>query len=91
MPFFSSPSFLPSLLPSFLSPRLGDLIDHSSNPNVVIRSCASMGKIKWAFLVAQLVKNQPAMWETWVGKIPRRRERLPTSVFWPGDFHGWRD
>ena len=28
--------------------------------------------------VAQTVKNQPAMWETWVqslgGKIPRRRE-----------------
>ena len=24
----------------------------------------------WAFLVAQLVKNPPAMGETWVGKIP---------------------
>jgi len=24
----------------------------------------------------------------WVGKIPRRRERLPTPVFWPGEFHG---
>ena len=23
----------------------------------------------WASLVAQLVKNRPAMWETWVGKI----------------------
>ena len=23
----------------------------------------------------------------WVGKIPWRRERLPTSVFWPGEFH----
>ena len=44
MPFFSSPSFFPSLFPSFLSPRLGDLIDHSSNPNVVTRNCASMGK-----------------------------------------------
>ena len=22
----------------------------------------------WAFLVAQLVKNLPAMWETWVNK-----------------------
>ena len=27
--------------------------------------------------MAQLVKNLPAMWETWVGKIPWRRERLP--------------
>ena len=45
-----------------------------------------------ASLVAQLVKNLPAMWETWfdlwVGKIPWRRERLPTQVFWPGEFHG---
>ena len=22
------------------------------------------------------------------GKIPWRRERLPTPVFWPGEFHG---
>ena len=46
----------------------------------------------WSSLVAQLVKNLPAMWETWVqplvGKIPWRRERLPTPVFWPGEFHG---
>ena len=42
----------------------------------------------WASLVAQLVKNPPAMQETWVGKIPWRREMLPTPVFWPGEFHG---
>ena len=46
----------------------------------------------WASLVAQLVKNLPAMWETWVlslvGKIPCRRERLPAPLFWPGEFHG---
>ena len=45
----------------------------------------------WASLVAQLVKNPPAIQETWVrswvGKIPWRRERLPTPVFWPGEFH----
>ena len=43
-------------------------------------------------LVAQLVKNPPAVWETWVRslvwEIPWRRERLPTPVFWPGEFHG---
>ena len=46
-------------------------------------------------LVAQLVKNPPAMWETWVfnpwfGKIPWRRDRLPTSVFmnFPGGSDG---
>ena len=47
-----------------------------------------------ASLVAQTVKNTPAMWETWVwpqvGKIPWRRERLPTPVFWPGEFYGQR-
>ena len=45
-----------------------------------------------ASLVAQLVKNPPAKQETefdpWFGKIPWRRERLPTPVFWPGEFHG---
>ena len=40
------------------------------------------------FPVAQLEKNLPAMWETWVGKIPWRRERLPTPAFWPEEFHG---
>ena len=24
--------------------------------------------------------------DPWVGKIPWRRERLPTPVFWPGEF-----
>ena len=39
----------------------------------------------WAPLVTLLVKNPPLVWEnwvqTWVGKIPWRRERLPTPVF----------
>ena len=26
--------------------------------------------------------------DPWVGKIPWRRQRLPTPVFWPGEFHG---
>ena len=38
-------------------------------------------------LVAQTIKNLPAMQVTWVGKIPWRRERPPTSVFWSGEFH----
>ena len=42
----------------------------------------------WVSLVAQLVKNLPAMQETWVGKILWRRERLPTPVFWPGEVLG---
>ena len=42
--------------------------------------------------VAQLVRNPSAMWETWVWSLgwedPWRRERLPSPVFWPGEFHG---
>ena len=41
-----------------------------------------------------MVKNLPAIQETWigpwVGKIPWRREWLPTLVFLPGEFHGQR-
>ena len=42
--------------------------------------------------MAQLVKNLPAMQETWVrpwvGKISWGWENLPTPVFWPREFHG---
>ena len=45
----------------------------------------------WTSFVAQLVKNPPAMWETWVRSLglenPLEKERLPTPVFWPGEFH----
>ena len=46
----------------------------------------------WASLVTQLVKNhlqcgRPGF-DSWVGKIPWRRERLPTPIFWPEEFHG---
>ena len=43
----------------------------------------------WASLVAQTVKNPPAMWETWVqsriGKSPWRRGWQRTPVFLPGE------
>ena len=46
----------------------------------------------WASLVAQLVENLLAMWETWVRPLgweePLEKEWLPTPVFWPGEFHG---
>ena len=32
--------------------------------------------------------NAGAGFNPWVGKIPWRRERLPTPLFWPGEFHG---
>ena len=54
-------------------------------------------------LVTQLVKNLPTLkkkkrkicpqcrrpgFDPWIGKIPWRREKLPTPVFWPGEFCG---
>ena len=45
-------------------------------------------------LVAQSVKNLPAVQETgfdtWVGKIPWRRKWQPTPVSLPGKSHGQR-
>ena len=42
--------------------------------------------------MAQLVKNLPAMQETWFQSLgwedPLEKEKLPTPVFWPGEFHG---
>ena len=42
--------------------------------------------------MAQLVKNLPAMQETWVQSLgledPLEKGKLPTPVFWPGKFHG---
>ena len=49
--------------------------------------------ISLRLLVAQLLKNtclrygRPGFYP-WVGKIPQRRESLPTPVCWPGEFHG---
>ena len=48
-------------------------------------------------LVAQTVKNLPAMWETWVRSLgqedpllPRRKAWQPTPGFLPGESHGQR-
>ena len=45
-----------------------------------------------AYLVAQLVKNRPAMQEIWVQFLgwedPLEKGKLSTPVFWPGEFHG---
>ena len=42
----------------------------------------------WASLAAHMIKNPPAMQETWadswIGKIPWRRAWQPTPIFLPG-------
>ena len=49
----------------------------------------------WASLVAQMVKNLPAVQETWVQSLgwedPWRREWQPTPVSLPGESHGQRN
>ena len=47
----------------------------------------------WTSLVDQLVKKSTLSagdlgWIPGLGRFPWRRERLPTPVFWPGEFHG---
>ena len=46
----------------------------------------------WASLVTQLVKNLPAMQETWVQSLdwedPLEKGKAPTPVSWPGEFQG---
>ena len=37
-----------------------------------------------------MVKNPPAMFDPWVGKIPWRRAWQPTPVLLPGESHGQR-
>ena len=46
-----------------------------------------------ASLVAQLVKNLPAMWETWVQSLGwedslEKGKAIPTPVLLPGESHG---
>ena len=45
-----------------------------------------------ASMLAQTVKNTPAMWETWFQFLdwegPWIRKWIYTPVFWPGEFHG---
>ena len=45
-----------------------------------------------ASLVTQLVKNLPAMWETWVQSLgwedPLEKGKVTTPIFWPGEFFG---
>ena len=46
----------------------------------------------WASFVAQLVKNLPEMWETWLRSLGQenllKKGKATTPVFWPGEFHG---
>ena len=72
---------------------------NAGDPDLIPGSGRSSGdergyplQYSWASLVAQLVKNPPAMWESWVWSLgwedPLEKGMLPTPVLWPGEFHG---
>ena len=72
---------------------------NAGDPSLIPRSGRSAGEgigcplqCSWASLVARLERihlqcGRPGF-DPWVGKSPWRRERLPTPVFWRGEFHG---
>ena len=51
--------------------------------NLIISKFFAFSFISFCCLELLVVPLDP-----WVGKIPWRRERLPTPVFWPGEFDG---
>ena len=66
---------------------------NAGDPGLITRSGRSLGagigyplQYSWASLVAQIAKNLPTVLETWVEKIPWRREWQPTPVFLPGEY-----
>ena len=80
-----------------LFPPPGHLPDPGTAPASVMSPALAGGffttSATWK-AVAQLVKNLPAMWDTWVWSLgqedPLVREWLLTPVFLPGEFHGQR-
>ena len=69
-------------------------MDNGDDGTTVKIYLISLNHILWASLIAQSIKNSPAMQETWfnswVRKIHWRRDRLPTTVFlgFPGGSAG---
>ena len=72
---------------------------NAGDPGLIPGSGTSLGEgigyplqYSWASRVAQLVKKclqcGRSGFNSQVGNIPWRRERLPTPVFWPGEFQG---
>ena len=55
---------------------------NSFHSTIMLVSEYTLNRASW---VAQLVKNPPAIQETWVGKIPWRGALQSTPVFLPGE------
>ena len=73
-------------------PHCRQILDHLSHQgSPILGEVLFMLGFTRTSLIAQLVRNPPSKQETrfdcWVGKICWRRDRLPTPIFWPGEFH----
>ena len=70
---------------------LTNLLQHHSSKRSVLR-CSAFFMVQLASIVPQVVRILPKMRETWVQSLgwedSLEKERLPTSVLWPGEFHG---
>ena len=61
---------------------------------MILKSVYSWLYALWSSLEAEMAKNLPAMWETWVLSLgwedPLEKEMATTPVFMPGKSHGRR-
>ena len=82
---FHGPSeqMAPQFMQSLQLPNLGVILIPLSLSLSVTDSSASQVLL----FLQNLQRGRPGF-DPWVGKIPWRRERLPTPVFWLGEFHG---
>ena len=74
-PLLPLPPPYPLCQPWLLAPKIKQIYLSTSFP------CGSAGK-------EFTCKCKRPGFNLWVGKIPWRRERLSTPVFWPGELHG---
>ena len=93
-------TYLSPLIRGFPDSSVGkESVCNAGDPGSIPGSGRSSGEgigdplqYSWASLVAQLVKNPPAMQETWVWSLgwedPLEKGMLPTPIFWPGEFRG---
>ena len=76
-----------------------NLLANAGDPSLIPRSGRSPKEgigypfqYSWASLVAQLIKNPPAIRETWIPSLGwedfLEEGKATPPVFWPGEFHG---
>ena len=61
--------------------------EHACTTSLVISEMQINITIRLSWQSIWLHRGRPEFYP-WVRKVPWRRERLPTPVFWPGEFHG---